>query len=162
MPPARSLERYFSRFRQNIIGQEQFFETPYGPQRIIYADWTASGRAYRPIETRLQEEILPFFANTHSRSTITGQRMSGAYEQARTVVREHVNAREDDSLIFCGSGMTAAVNKLQRLMGLRIPERFADYSNHSKPEEAARPLVLVTHMEHHRSDLVLPVPEPFQ
>lgn len=153
MPPARSLERYFSRFRQNIIGQEQFFETPYGPQRIIYADWTASGRAYRPIETRLLEEILPFFANTHSRSTITGQRMSGAYEQARTVVREHVNAREDDSLIFCGSGMTAAVNKLQRMMGLRIPERFADYSNYSKPEEAARPLVLVTHMEHHSNHI---------
>jgi hypothetical protein len=52
MSPVRSLERYFSRFRQNIIGQEQFFETPYGPQRIIYADWTASGRAYRPIEMR--------------------------------------------------------------------------------------------------------------
>jgi selenocysteine lyase/cysteine desulfurase len=133
MPPTPSLERYFSRFRQNIIGQEQFFETPYGPQRIIYADWTASGRAYRPIETRLQEEILPFFANTHSRSTVTGERMSGAYEQAMAVVREHVNAREDDTLIFCGSGMTAAVNKLQRIMGLRIPERLMDYADCPKP-----------------------------
>jgi selenocysteine lyase/cysteine desulfurase len=151
--PTHSLERYFSRFRQDVIGQEQFFETPYGPQRIIYADWTASGRAYRPIETRLQEEILPFFANTHSRSTITGERMSGAYGQARAVVREHVNAREDDSLIFCGSGMTAAVNKLQRIMGLRIPERLMDYSNYSKPGEPERPLVLVTHMEHHSNHI---------
>ncbi len=72
MPPTRSLERYFSRFRQNIIGQEQFFETPFGPQRIIYADWTASGRAYRPIETQLQRDTT-FFANTHSRSTVTGK-----------------------------------------------------------------------------------------
>jgi selenocysteine lyase/cysteine desulfurase len=153
MSPNRSLERYFSRFRQNIIGQEQFFDTPYGPQRIIYADWTASGRAYRPIETRLQEEILPFFANTHSRSTITGERMTGAYEQAKAVVREHVGAREDDSLIFCGSGMTAAVNKLQRILGLRIPERLTDYANCPKPDEAARPLVLVTHMEHHSNHI---------
>jgi len=153
MSPVRSLERYFSRFRQNIIGQEQFFETPYGPQRIIYADWTASGRAYRPIEMRLQEEILPFFANTHSRSTITGERMSNAYEEARTIVREHVNAREDDCLIFSGSGMTAAVNKLQRIMGLRIPERLMGYIDCPRPEEAARPLVLVTHMEHHSNDI---------
>ncbi len=153
MPQAPSLERYFSRFRQNIIGQEQFFDTPYGPQRIIYADWTASGRAYRPIETRLQEEILPFFANTHSRATATGERMTGAYEQAKAVVREHVNAREDDSLIFCGSGMTAAVNKLQRIMGLRMPERLTDYVNCPKPDEAARPLVLVTHMEHHSNHI---------
>ena len=153
MPATRSLERYFSRFRQNIIGQEQFFETPYGPQRIIYADWTASGRAYRPIEMRLQEEILPFFANTHSRSTITGERMSNAYEEARTIVREHVNAREDDCLIFSGSGMTAAVNKLQRIMGLRIPERLMGYIDCPRPEEAARPLVLVTHMEHHSNHI---------
>jgi selenocysteine lyase/cysteine desulfurase len=153
MPPSPSLERYFSRFRQNIIGQEQFFETQYGPQRIIYADWTASGRAYRPIETRLQEEILPFFANTHSRSTVTGERMSGAYEQALAVVREHVNAREDDALVFCGSGMTAAVNKLQRIMGLRIPERLMDFAACPKPDEAARPLVLVTHMEHHSNHI---------
>jgi len=153
MSPVRSLERYFSRFRQNIIGQEQFFETPYGPQRIIYADWTASGRAYRPIEMRLQEEILPFFANTHSRSTITGERMSNAYEEARTIVREHVNAREDDCLIFSGSGMTAAVNKLQRIMGLRIPERLMGYIDCPRPEEAARPLVLVTHMEHHSNHI---------
>ncbi len=155
MPPTRPLElgRYFSRFRQDIIGQEQFFETLYGPQRIIYADWTASGRAYRPIEMRLQEEILPFFANTHSRSTVTGERMSAAYEQAMAVVREHVNAGEDDTLIFCGSGMTAAVNKLQRIMGLRIPERLMDYANCPKPDEAARPLVLVTHMEHHSNHI---------
>lgn len=155
MPPTRPLElgRFFSRFRQDIIGQEQFFETPYGPQRIIYADWTASGRAYRPIEMRLQEEILPFFANTHSRSTVTGERMSGAYEQAMAVVREHVNAREDDTVVFCGSGMTAAVNKLQRIMGLRVPERLMDYANCPKPDEAARPLVLVTHMEHHSNHI---------
>ncbi len=79
--------------------------------------------------------------------------MSGAYDEAISIVREHVNAREDDTLIFCGSGMTAAVNKLQRIMGLRVPERLIDYANCPKPDEAARPLVLVTHMEHHSNHI---------
>ncbi len=142
-----ALENCFAPFRANIIGQQQCFESPFGPQRILYADWTASGRAYRPIETKLQEEILPFFANTHTGSTITGRRMSAAYEEARALVKEHVHAGPDGVLIFCGSGMTAAVNKLQRILGLRVPEGFG------LSDEAARPLVLLTHMEHHSNQV---------
>jgi len=153
MHPVSSLEDYFSPFRQNIIGCEQFFESPFGRKRILYADWTASGRAYGPIETRIQDEILPFFANTHTETTVTGRMMSGAYEQAKTIVKTHVNAKEDDVLVFCGSGMTAAVNKLQRIMGLRLPERVMDYVKCLQLDESAKPLVLVTHMEHHSNHI---------
>ena len=153
MHPVSSLEDYFSPFRQNIIGREQFFESPFGRKRILYADWTASGRAYAPIEAGIQDEILPFFANTHTGTTVTGRMMSGAYGQARTTVKDHVNANEDDVLIFCGSGMTAAVNKLQRIMGLRLPERAMDYVTCLQLDESEKPLVLVTHMEHHSNHI---------
>jgi selenocysteine lyase/cysteine desulfurase len=153
MHPVISLEEYFSPFRQNIVGCEQFFESPFGRKRILYADWTASGRAYGPIETRLLDEILPFFGNTHTGTSMTGRMMSSAYGQAKAVVREHINAKEDDILVFCGSGMTAAVNKLQRIMGLRLPERVMDYVKCLQPEESAKPLVLVTHMEHHSNHI---------
>ena len=83
MRSLNSLEDYFSPFRQNIIGNQQCFESPYGSKKILYADWTASGRAYRPIEARIQEEVLPFFANTHTETTVTGAMMSRAYEQAK-------------------------------------------------------------------------------
>src|SRR5580692_9417818 len=148
-----SLEAYFSVFRKNIIGNQQCFESPFGKKQIIYADWTASGRAFRPIEEFIQNRILPFMANTHTETTITGKEMTAAYEEAKSIVKEHVHASEDDVLIFCGSGMTAAVNKLQRIMGLRIPERLENYIDCPKPEEAARPLVLVTHMEHHSNHI---------
>jgi selenocysteine lyase/cysteine desulfurase len=149
MSRGNELQRYFHRFRANIIGQEQCFDTAFGRRRMLYADWTASGRAYRPIEVRLQEEILPFFGNTHTETTVTGTRMTRAYEQAKRVIRDHVRAGEEDQLLFCGSGMTAAVNKLQRILGFRVPERFAAaISGPALPEEE-RPLVLVTHMEHH-------------
>jgi selenocysteine lyase/cysteine desulfurase len=153
MHPVSTLEGYFSPFRQNVIGHQQCFESPFGRKRILYADWTASGRAYGPIETRIQDEILPFFGNTHTSTTITGRMMSGAYDQAKTTVKAHVNAKEEDVLIFCGSGMTAAVNKLQRIMGLRLPERLMDYVKCLQIDEPSRPLVLVTHMEHHSNHI---------
>ena len=149
MQPASPLETWFAAFRRNIIGQDQCFDTPFGHQKIVYADWTASGRAYLPIEQRLLEEVLPFFGNTHTETTITGRRMSAAYEEAKSVIKNHVHAGTDDVLLFCGSGMTAAVNKLQRMLGLRLPERISDFGQFLSREEALRPLVLVTHMEHH-------------
>jgi len=127
MTTKSALENYFATFRRNVIGHHQTFESPFGEKEIIYADWTASGRAYRPIEECIQKEIMPFIANTHTETTITGNLMSKAYEAAKVIIKDHVHATGDDALVFCGSGTTSAVNKLQRILGLRIPERIKDY-----------------------------------
>jgi hypothetical protein len=50
------LERYFNEFRKDIIGVDQTFISPYGEKKIIYTDWTASGRLYRPIEEKILNE----------------------------------------------------------------------------------------------------------
>ena len=166
------LQEYFKKFRDNIIGIDKEFETPYGLKKMVYADWTASGRAYRPIEQRLQNDIMPLLANTHTETTVTGTAMTRAYQQAKHIIKEHVNAGPDDVLIFAGSGMTGAVNKLQRLLGLRIPERIMDYvkpgrlpsheelanskvkihslfSNYLDIDPELKPVIFVSHMEHH-------------
>ncbi len=146
-----TLEGFFSAFKRNIIGDRQHFDSPFGSKSILYADWTASGRAYRPIEECLQKEVMPFLANTHTESTITATLMSRAYEEAKLIVKSHVNAnQDDDAVVFCGSGMTGAVNKLQRILGWRIPERVGEYLNEPLHiNEELRPVVFVTHMEHH-------------
>lgn len=145
-----TLEGFFSAFKKNIIGDRQYFDSPFGKNLIIYADWTASGRAYLPIEECIQKEIMPFVANTHTETTITGALMSRAYEEARLIVKEHVHAGTDDILVFCGSGMTGAVGKLQRILGWRVPERLPHYlSGQLQVNEDLRPVVFVTHMEHH-------------
>ncbi len=152
-----SLECYFAAFRKNIIGNQQCFESPFGKKEIIYADWTASGRAYQPIEECLQKEIMPFVANTHTETTITGTLMSKAYENAKVLIKKHVGAGNNDVLIFCGSGMTAAVNKLQRILGLKMPERMMDYvkkeSQYLQLDEVLRPVIFVTHMEHNSNHI---------
>lgn len=142
---ALTLEEYFVRFRQNVVGSGHEFQTPYGMRRLVYADWTASGRLYRTIEETLAEKIGPFVGNTHSESSMTGIMMTHAYHEARETIKRHVNAGADDVLICCGSGMTSAVNKLQRLMGLRVPEKLRERVSIPDSE---RPVIFVTHMEH--------------
>lgn len=167
-----TLQDYFTSFRKNIIGIDACFDTAFGKKKMIYADWTASGRAYLPIEERMVKEIMPLLGNTHTETTVTGQSMTLAYGKAKQIIKKHVNAGYDDVLIFAGSGMTGAVNKLQRLLGLRLPERIMDYvrtdriaqlneekndvvkihelfSNYLDISPELKPVVFVSHMEHH-------------
>ena len=143
---ATILEEYFAAFRENIVGQYQYFDAPMGKQRIIYADWTASGRLYRPIEDKLSNELGPFVANTHTETSITGTAMTLAYHKARNIIKQHVNASATDCLISYGSGMTGVINKFQRILGLKIPEQLR---HHYPIKDNDRPIVFVTHMEHH-------------
>lgn len=141
-----ALERYFATFRANVVGIDQEFESPYGSKKIIYADWTASGRLYRPIEELLLNEVGPFVANTHTETTVTGSVMTLAYHDARAIIKEHVNASADDVLLTVGTGMTGAINKFQRILGLKVNENIVHYT---QIPDALRPIVFVTHMEHH-------------
>ena len=141
-----SLEAYFEQFRNNVVGVDLYFESPYGQKKIIYADWTASGRLYRPIEEKLLNDIGPFVANTHTETSITGSVMTHAYHDARAIIKKHVNASKDDVLITVGTGMTGAINKFQRILGIKLNENLKDSTE--VPEEK-RPIIFVSHMEHH-------------
>jgi selenocysteine lyase/cysteine desulfurase len=141
-----TLEKHFEKFRRNITGIGQTFEGPYGKKKIVYADWIASGRLYDPVEQIMRERFGPFVGNTHSESSVTGTSMTKAYREARNIIKKHVNASDRDVLLFAGYGMTAAVNKFQRLLGLRLPEQL---QKHIKIPKDEKPVVFLTHMEHH-------------
>ena len=140
------LERYFEKFRPNIVGQDQKFTTPYGEQKILYGDWIASGRLYGPIEQKMLNSFGPFVGNTHTETSITGTTMTQAYHHAQQLIKKHVHADSNDVLITTGFGMTSAVLKLQRILGLRVPEQLRSYV---KLDGRLKPVIFVTHMEHH-------------
>ncbi|MCB0284524.1 MAG: aminotransferase class V-fold PLP-dependent enzyme [Calditrichaeota bacterium] len=140
------LEDYFKKYRDNIVGIDQCFETPYGTKKIIYSDWTASGRLYLPIEQKLLNEIAPFVGNTHTETSVTGATMTKAYHEALSIIKKHVGASKEDIIISSNSGMTGVVNKFQRILGLKIHEKHRKSVNIAKDE---RPVVFITHMEHH-------------
>jgi selenocysteine lyase/cysteine desulfurase len=47
-------------------------------------------------------EFGPFVANTHTETTISGTAMTMAYHKARHIIKNHVNANENDVLITDG------------------------------------------------------------
>lgn len=140
------LEAYFQEFKKNIIGDNHTFNSLNGTQKVTYADWIASGRLYTAIEDKMCNTIGPMVANTHSFSSETGKASTYAYRYARQIIKEHVNASADDILVTAGTGMTGVISRLQRVMGLRIPDVFKDQVTIAEHE---RPVVFISHMEHH-------------
>lgn len=133
----------FDEIRKNVVGCSQSFDTPFGSFDMIYADWVASGRLYGPIEEVITNKFGPWVANTHSYSNKTGSLMTTAYNQAKEIIREHVHASENDMLVLTGSGMTGGVIRLQQILGLCVQQHT------QLPKESDRPVVFITHMEHH-------------
>ncbi len=137
-----SLENYFSQFRKHIVG----IDLNHAGRDILYADWTASGRLYQPIEDFMVKRIGPLVANTHTEASFTGCAMTNLYHEAQQTIKKHINANEEDVLICAGAGMTSVVNKFQRILGLRIPEKW---SPQIELDDIDKPVVFITHMEHH-------------
>ena len=107
--------------RDGLIGRDMPFETPYGTQRLLYADYVASGRALKQIESFVATDVLPWYANSHTEASATGEAMTRMREEARSTIARLVNAGPDGHVIFAGSGATAGLNRIARL--LRIEER---------------------------------------
>lgn len=141
-----NLESYFKTFREKIIGNNTYTTFDGIKKPLVYADWTASGRLYGPIENIMTNKAGPWVANTHTETSLTGATMTAAYEEARKIIKVHVNAKKEDILILSGSGMTGAKSKLVRLLGLRVPEQLNQYTNFP---EKNRPVIFISHMEHH-------------
>jgi selenocysteine lyase/cysteine desulfurase len=146
--------RLIETIRASIIGDDHALEGPYGPRRVTYADYTASGRSLTFIEEFICEQVMPLYANTHTETSGTGRQTTTFRDDARAIIHRAVGGGPEDCVIFCGSGATGAINKLIDIMNIRVPADLdTRYDLTTKIPEAERPVVFIGPFEHHSNEL---------
>jgi selenocysteine lyase/cysteine desulfurase len=140
--------------RASVIGDDEAVAGPFGVRRVIYADYTASGRSLSFIEDYVRDAVLPLYANTHTESSGTGLQTTRFREEARQIILRACRGGPEHAVIFCGAGSTAAINKLVAVLGLRIPEALDDrYGLRDRIPPEERPVVFIGPYEHHSNEL---------
>ena len=131
--------------RASVIGDDEAVAGPYGVRRVTYADYTASGRSLTFVEDFIRDAVLPLYANTHTESSGTGLQTTRFREEARRLVLDGVGGdAERHAVIFCGSGSTAAINRLVDVLNLRLPADLDDrWDLRSRIPLDQRPVVFV-------------------
>jgi selenocysteine lyase/cysteine desulfurase len=153
-PTRRAADALIETIRASIIGDDDVVPGPFGLRRVTYADYTASGRSLSFIEDFIREAVLPLYANTHTESSGTGRQTSRFREDARRIIRDSVGGTDEHVVIFCGSGSTAAINRMVDVLNLRLPADLADrYGLDDAIPAAERPVVFIGPFEHHSNEL---------
>jgi selenocysteine lyase/cysteine desulfurase len=154
LPGVLDRENLVDRIRASVIGDDTVLDGPFGGRRMVYADYTASGRALTFVESFIREEVLPLYANTHTEASATGLQMTRLREEARRLIHRSVGGSREDVVLFCGTGATGAIDKLVQVLGLRIPSALDDrYRLSERIPEVERPVVFVGPYEHHSNEL---------
>ncbi len=142
----------FATLRTDLIGNDAVIRTPFGQRRVTYADYVASGRALQSVEERITTLALPLYANTHTEDSATGAHSTHLSHQAADYIRGQLGGDATCKLVFCGSGSTAAVRRLQDILGLTVCGDHRATVLASIPEHE-RPVVFVGPYEHHSNEI---------
>ncbi|GJM87822.1 hypothetical protein PR202_ga03815 [Eleusine coracana subsp. coracana] len=142
--------------RSQLIGQGVEFDTPFGRRLLTYADQTASGRSILYIEDYIVKEVLPFYGgalmqerNTHTEDSHVGSKTTRLVHKAARYIKRCMGAGPDDALLFCGAGTTAAIKRLQEVMGVALPSAALRRRLASQLRAEERWVVFVGPYEHH-------------
>ncbi|MBU1312824.1 MAG: aminotransferase class V-fold PLP-dependent enzyme [Alphaproteobacteria bacterium] len=104
--------------RDDLVGAKAQVTGPFGARDLVYADYVASGRALRQVESFVLDEVLPYYANSHTEASYCGGFMTRMRREARALIAEFCGATAKHAVIFTGSGATSGLNRLVKLFGV--------------------------------------------
>ncbi|KAJ8453181.1 hypothetical protein Cgig2_008065 [Carnegiea gigantea] len=111
-------EKKLSWLRSQIIGSTAEFNSPFGKR------------------------------NTHTSDSYVGQHSTKMVEDAARYIKKYMGGGEQDAILFCGSGSTAAIKRLQEVMGIAVPSTLRGRVSEVLRDEE-RWVVFVGPYEHH-------------
>jgi selenocysteine lyase/cysteine desulfurase len=121
--------------QSGIIGEGVLIPGLFGDVPLTYADYVASGRSLAQIEDYIRNDVLPFYANSHTEASYCGAFMTRLRNDARAEIASLTGADLAHSVIFTGAGATAGLNKLVKLFGVDVVENavvfIGPYEHHS-------------------------------
>jgi len=106
--------------RSQIVGVDAAIGTPFGERLMLYADFTASGRSLHFVENYLLHQAR-LYANSHTEDDTSGRVTTELLAQAEARIKQAVNAGPDGRIIACGTGATGAIDRMQQLVGVKLP-----------------------------------------
>ncbi len=109
-----------ARLQGGVIGEGIEIPGRHGPQKLVYADYVASGRALMQVEGFMMAHVLPFYANSHTETSFCGARMTEMRRAARAVIARACGADDRFATVFAGPGATTGLNRIVHLLG--VPE----------------------------------------
>ncbi|MEQ8695625.1 MAG: aminotransferase class V-fold PLP-dependent enzyme [Bauldia litoralis] len=128
--------------RAGIVGEGIEIPGPFGPRKLVYADYVASGRALQQVEAFIAGSVLPYYANSHTEASYCGAYITRLRSAARAAIARLCGADDRFATVFVGSGATAGINRLVSLFGIDEARRAG-----------RKTVVLIGPYEHHSNIL---------
>ncbi|XP_059663523.1 uncharacterized protein LOC132309210 [Cornus florida] len=146
--PSGPPEMKLAWLRSQVIGSDVEFNTPFGKRLLTYADYTASGRCLHYIENYIINNVLPIYGNSHTSDSYVGHQTTTMVHEASKYVKSCLGGKDEDAILFVGSGTTAAIKRLQEVMGIAVASTMKNRVLNSLRDEE-RWVVFVGPYEHH-------------
>lgn len=147
-----TLEDQLEALRQDVVGSDACLAGPFGSRRICYADHIASGRPLGSIEDAVRDLVLPAYANTHTEDSFTGARTTRIAHDAGAYLKRALHASDAYAIAFPGTGSTAAIKRLQEILGVAVPCTHRERLLEALPT-SERLVVFVGPYEHHSNEV---------
>nr|XP_032523108.1 uncharacterized protein LOC116774477 [Danaus plexippus plexippus] len=96
----------------NVIGKENSFCGPFGRRKVVYCDYSGSGRSLQWLEDYVTRDVLPRHATRCSALSVTSGQTEVYRSESKEILRTAVGAGDEDVVVI-GASLTQFLRALR-------------------------------------------------